>query len=201
MLDQGRFPELYGYLQKLPAGIDSYPECTARASLLRGVLAEWNGTVPTDGLPAQLASLMRAPPPADAWVPEVAYVAAHYAINDLEELGTERMLELTYRASRRLTESRMYRVLTKVGSPTIIVRGASISWGRLHRGVPLRMGVTKGRARLLLRHPKHLWPALAHESAALGFRAVLESAGASEISMQIIASHMEGVELELAWRE
>ncbi|HMR10333.1 MAG TPA: hypothetical protein PKA88_31365 [Polyangiaceae bacterium] len=53
-----RYPILAGYLQRLPSGIDSYPRCQAKCSLLKAVLAECSSGGDTDGLHEELRVLL-----------------------------------------------------------------------------------------------------------------------------------------------
>lgn len=151
------------------------------------------------GLPSALRQVIAAPPPPSAWIPEAHLVAAHFAIMDMHGLDVEDMLERTYRANRKLTESRMYRALAKVASPTIILKGARMSWGFIHKGVQLRADFGERSARITLRHPPHLYPRLAHRSAALGFRAVLEACHGENPSAVLVSSSPEEARVELEW--
>jgi len=199
-VDEERFPGLARYLAALPNGLLSYPAYVAKASLLRGVLELWGGADRVAGLPEPLLGAMKCPPPPNAWLPEVLYVAGHYAILDIDGLDSETILQLTYRANRRLTESPMYAVLAKVASPGILLRGAALSWGLLHRGVTLHVDAQSRAARLTVNHPPYLWTALAHESAARGFRAVLEAARGKDIVARVVSSKPTRADFKLEWR-
>jgi hypothetical protein len=194
------FAGLARYLAALPNGLDSYPKCVAKASLLRGVLEVWGGAHRMKGLDEPLASIIRDPPPPTAWLPEVIYVAAHYAIADFDQLEDDAVLELTYRANRRLTQSRMYAAVAKLASPELLLRGASLSWGLLHKGVPLRVIARSGTAKLTVRHPDNLWTSMGHRSAAGGFRAVVEAAHGKEVVSRVVSSDAGGADFEIRWR-
>ena len=108
-VDEERFPGFARYLAALPNGLLSYPAHVAKASLLRGVLDFWGGADRVAGLPEPLLGAMKNPPPPNAWLPEVLYVAGHYAIVDIDGLDSETILQLTYRANRRLPSRRCTR--------------------------------------------------------------------------------------------
>ncbi|MGE0323631.1 MAG: hypothetical protein AB7K71_34670 [Polyangiaceae bacterium] len=189
---------LTSYLGNLPHGLDSYPDCTVKASLLRALLA---ACPPLGGLEvdAPLRELLLDPPGANSWIPEAHFVAAHLALADSLELSSQDMLRRTYQANRSLTSSAMYRALASVASPSILLRGAKAGWGLLHRGVHLTLHAEKERARLVLTHPPHLYNTLAHESAAWGFRAVVEAAQGSDVQASLEQSLPTGASVLVAW--
>lgn len=151
------------------------------------------------GVPPSLFALMTNIPPATAWISEAATVAAHLAYADAARLPTAMMLDRIYNASKRMIASPMYRVLAKVASPRLLLRGAEMSWRLLHRGVDLSIRFDEKAATILATHPPHLWTDVAHEGAAVGFRSVIESAGGTEVRCRVISSLPERGEFELRW--
>ena len=127
-------------------------------------------------------------------------MAVHYAVGEGDGLSDEALLEMTYRANRRLTESRMYRALATVASPQLLIKGASMSWGLLHKGTNLKVSSSKGQADAAVTHPPNVWPRLAHESAALGFKAVIEAAHGREVTSRVVESTPEGARFEVRWK-
>ena len=117
-------PTLDEYLVSLPRGLLSYPGCRAKCSLLRAVLDANSHPVVYEGVPESLRALMQAPPPTNAWISEVHYVAAHTVLLDCSAHDLDSLHELSYRANRSLTESRMYTAITKVASPGLLLRSA-----------------------------------------------------------------------------
>ncbi len=78
-------------------------------------------------------------------------------------------------------------------------RGAQAGWRLIHRGVHLTLHAEKLRARLVLTHPPHLYNSLAHESAAWGFRAVVEAAHGREVHSELEQSMPTGASVLVAW--
>jgi len=193
------FPRLSEYVARLPEGLRSFPECRAKASLLRALLeARGDKPLPRAG-PPELVSLVCEPPTPNSWISEVQYVAAHYFLADADRAGEKEFIEMTYRASRALTESRMYSALAKVASPSVMFRGAVTSWALIHRGVRLSARAAVGTASAWLLHPAHLYPRLAHVSAAEGFRAVIEAANGQNVVVKLLESRPDGAEFEASW--
>ncbi|MEZ4229920.1 MAG: hypothetical protein R3B89_12160 [Polyangiaceae bacterium] len=189
---------LASYLGKLPRGLDSYPDYEVKASLLRALVG---ACPPLTGLDfdGALGELLRDPPSANSWIPEVHFVAAHLAIADGLGLSSDEMLRRTYQANRSLTSSPMYRALASVASPGLLLRGAKAGWGLIHRGVHLTLHAEKNRARLVLTHPPHLYNVLAHESAAWGFRAVVEAAHGKDVQAGLEQSLPTGASVLVTW--
>lgn len=192
-------PILDTYLRALPRGLDSYAGCRAKCSLLRALLDTNDRPVEWDGVPAPVRALMTDPPLASAWIPEVHFVAVHCVLRDRSTHDSESLQELTFRANRHLTESRMYTALTKVASPSLLLRSAGFTWGIIHRGTSLQVLAEKGRATVHLRHPDHLYDDWSHESACRGFVAVLEAAGARSVEREKLESRAEMLSATLRW--
>ena len=193
------YPRLSVYLARLPDGVQSYPRHLVKCSLLRGLIAECPTGGDTSGLPEEVRLLIDSPPPPSVWIPEVQFVAAHFAIVDMHQLEPDDMLQRTYRANRKLTESRMYRALAKMATPSLLLRGASMSWGFIHKGITLRADVEATTALLTLRHPPHLYPSLAHRSAALGFKAVLEASNGRNPHAEVVRSSVDRTQVRVSW--
>ena len=76
------FPSVRAYLERLPFGIDSHPECEVKASVLRDALASRALDSDLDALPAPVRELVRSLPPVSAWIREVHALVAMLAIRD-----------------------------------------------------------------------------------------------------------------------
>lgn len=194
-----RYPSLAEYLERLPLGIDSYPRHLVKSSLLRGLLAECPAGGDVTALPVTLRSVLSNPPPPSAWIPEVHFVACHFAVVDMHQLDPEEMQQRTYRANRKLTESAMYRALATVSSPGVLLRVARMSWGLIHKGITLHADVESNAAVLTLRHPPHLYTSVAHRSAALGFIAVLEASHGKNPHAEVVHSAVDHTQIRASW--
>ena len=78
-IDMRDAPRLGAYLAQLPAGLDSHPECTAKASVVRKVY-EFARDNPLVGLPEPLQRLLDEPLPSSTWVPQAQVLAAIVAM-------------------------------------------------------------------------------------------------------------------------
>lgn len=193
------YARLHAYLDSLPQGLDSFPECRVKASLLRGALDDPGARVKLDALPERLASLFGSPPLVTQWMPEVVSVAAHYAIADARGFDDDDVLMWTYRVNQRLAQSRLYRAMTAVATPRLALRGARLAWGMIHKGIGLSVRLEDDSARLTVTHPRGVWPNLVHRANATGFRAVLESSGGSNVEVFVAESSPDRAIFDCSW--
>lgn len=150
-----RFPLLQGYLDGLPDGLHSYPECRAKASLVRFVTARCPEGEFT-ALPPPLAELVRSPPPATGWVPEVQYNALSLAVADLLGRDASGFGALWYAVMDEMVQSPLYRVVLGLVSPTALLKTAAKRWGMFHVGTRLTATTSPDGLSLSIRHPAHL---------------------------------------------
>lgn len=111
-------PQLSAYLDSLPAGLASYPHCQTKASLvlsaLRGLEQE---ELLASGLPAELETFIREPPPLGLWVPAVLSDAMFHACCDVFYPTESAMLKWTYERTIDLAKNPLYRGLLKAVGP------------------------------------------------------------------------------------
>lgn len=190
------------YLARLPDGLASYPHCRARASLFLSLTEPLGRTPDTEGWPAELASLVRVPPPAVAWLPEVHFASAMRAIRDTCFESDEAFLAFSLDSQRRLFAHPIYRVVMAVVSPDIALRGARARWSHFHEGTELFLVSSRpGAAELRLHAPAHLGDRLDHLAALTGMRAALELAGGRSIHAEVREESDMDATFELAWEE
>ena len=85
-----RFPNVARYLTSLPNGLDSYPQCEVKGSVLRQLADSTPVPFPSQGLPPQLEALVETPPLPSDWIPEVHFNALMLAHEDLIDPTTFR---------------------------------------------------------------------------------------------------------------
>ncbi len=127
------------YLRSLPQGLESFPDCRAKASMLHAGLA----VRPIPGerraqVPASLRPLVDTPPPVSSWVSEVEYCALSLAMADLHGWTDEDFGQYWYDLTRKLVESKLYRGLIGMLTPQVALRSAAWRWSAFHRGSSCR---------------------------------------------------------------
>lgn len=151
-------PRLAAFLASLPAGLDSYPTCVQKGSVVRAFLA---GTPAVHGLPEPLHQLASRQPLATAWVPEVHASALYLAFADAHFPRERDFLAFCARRNAELLRGPMYRTLLAICSPSMMLQSLRMAWPLFHRGTTLAF-VEKGpgRARLRLAFPPYVLPEL-----------------------------------------
>ena len=194
---------LTSYLESLPQGIDSYPDCVQKASVSR----EFLRFLPTTGLgalPAQVEALIKRPPPPSAWIPEAHVAALFLSVIDAHYPDPQQFVERAYVANKELLVGPLYRVLMLVASPLFLAKNAQARWGTFHRGVTMvtdSLPTEKtGTASFHLAYPPYLITQLLCASFGTAFRAAVEAAGGREVSTTVVRWQPEACHFELTWR-
>jgi hypothetical protein len=155
-----RFPLTATYLRELPDGLDSFPECRAKASIHRTVYA--HADAPLHGLPAELQQLLDEPPPPATWIPQCHTLALIIAIVESRGLDEGERGAWIRAAASTLFATPMYRILMLAATPRMLFKGANIRWSAFFRGSELRSTMGDHVAELELLAPAQLFnPALA----------------------------------------
>ena len=128
------YPGLADYLAGLPNGLDSYPECTSKGSLLRSTLEGHPHNAFVEGLPPLLAGLIDSPPPPGIWRPAVHGIALVHAVCDRFYPTEEDILLWGRRRSESMAANRLYRAVLRVSSPRVLFRMTTQLNGLLQRG-------------------------------------------------------------------
>lgn len=189
-MDRDRFPLASAYLDRLPVGILSHPQCQVKASIFLDQHA--TRPLPDEDLerfPREVVELVRDPPPLSAWIPEV--VAMTYLVGVREKhfpppIGDAEYEEWTYERNRRLLGGRLYRAVFLLVSPERLFRHVDRRWNRVRRGSRIELVEQRpGYARLTTHYPSFLHD----ESVAIGMRgamrAVAELAGAKKVEITV----------------
>jgi hypothetical protein len=195
-------PCVQAYLARLPDGLASYPECTAKASLLRDLVKSRPLDPEGDEVPDALRSLLRVPPPVSSWIPEVQYVTCRMIVYGRDFGGTdlagfEQWIHAFNTALLRLP---MYRVLFAFTSPERLMVGTAKRWSAFHRGTTLTITEhTPDTARTRIEFPPHLYGPEMVQVFAAGLRAAIEVAGGRGVATQLVASEPSFAEYWIRW--
>ncbi|MGB8930359.1 MAG: hypothetical protein WCC48_03805 [Anaeromyxobacteraceae bacterium] len=167
------------YLAGLPAGLDSFPECVAKGSVLRSTLVQQPVAEIAARLPAPLRAIVTDPPIDSEWMSEVRLVAVYLAVTDVRGYGDAEALAWARDRNRALFRNPAYRILMAVSSPATLLRGAAMRWSNWHRGSTLEIdGILDEGVRALLRFPPGLFDELMLKVFGEAFSAGLELAHA-----------------------
>lgn len=198
-----RLPHLEAYIERLPRGLDSYPEAQAKASLLRSV-ADFR-PIPRqarEALPPALVTLLDAPPPVTHWVSQVHTHALLLALRDSVCSNQEDFVRFCYLRQRELFQTAMYRVMLALATPGMLFGAIAMRWRSLHRGTDLSIGArTDTTARLDLDHPPRLWDPEVSLATAAGLRVVLDLSGALGATVDVERPSNEQTVFHASWKQ
>jgi hypothetical protein len=167
------------YVAGLPAGLDSFPECMVKGSVLRSTLLQQPIDQIIDRLPQPLRALVTDPPVDSEWMSEVRFVAIYHAVADVRGYSDADIHVWSRDRNRALFRNPAYRILMAVSSPATLLRGAAMRWSNWHRGSALEVeGILDVGVRAVLRFPPGLFDELMLKSFGEAFVAGLELAKA-----------------------
>ena len=198
-------PSVQSYLEQLPLGVASHPECEAKASVLRNALASRSLAHVLDELPAPVRELVVDPPPVSAWVREVHALVAMVAIRDVHfpagPVGLSEYEEWTHQRNRELLLRPLYRALFLVLSPDRLLDGMQKRWHHFRRGTSIELiERERGRATVRIRFPSNLYEETVFVGLRGALRAALEAAGAHAIEIETENAGVRDARYRLAWR-
>jgi len=146
------------YVGGLPAGLDSFPECLAKGSVLRSTLVQQPIETIAGRLPPGLRALVTDPPVDSEWMSEARFAAVYLAIADIRGYADADVLVWARDRNRALFRNPAYRILMAVSSPATLLRGATMRWSNWHRGTTLEIeGILDVGVRAALRFPPGLF--------------------------------------------
>lgn len=193
----GMGPHLRAYLERLPDGLASYPECRAKASLYRSVIE--SPGIDAEALPEALRDLVRRPRPVTEWIPEVQSHAVLIAQYEQHFGDLSRFVEHCYAVQRQLWDSKLYAFMMRLVSPARLLASTSQRWGQFHRGTELVADRTGERTAILqLRTPPHIYDEITLAGLTEGLRAVIDSSG-NPSALVLTASDATGARWSVTW--
>ena len=168
------------YLEKLPNGADTYPDCSVKASVFRSAMDD-RPLGPEVALPPAVRTLVEDPPPVSVWVPEVHFNVITLGIREVHfgPRGTDEYLGWVYEQNRKFLSTPLYRAVFLLISPERLLLGMEKRWSSLRRGTAfehVRRGPTN--VDIHVRSPPHLYSRLLVQGMSVVIRAALDCAGA-----------------------
>ena len=200
-VDARSYPRLHEYLSSLPSGLASYPDCKSKAVLVRTAIEGHDAAALPPGLPASVRDAVLDPPATGLWVPAVLSDAVFYVMVDAHYPTQEAVHRWTRERTFRAARSKLYRALTRVARPMVLLKMTSAVHGLFQRGTDLDVvRAEAGTARLRLSHPPHLHGGLNHFSNVALFEAMIEIAGGLGARVEMIASAPTEARYEAKWK-
>jgi hypothetical protein len=200
LLHRQRFPSMVTYLGLLPRGLDSYPNCQVKASLLHSLKTDLPLDSLVESLPSALQEIVTQPPPVSSWIPEVYFRALLRASFDSFFRDRRKYVAWGYEAQRRVLSSPLYRPLFMVMSTERGFRLASSRWENFHKGVSLTVHMGERGGRIVFEFPAHLLTLFDLEVTMCGIRVALELIGARDVQLSELAENATSMSGLVTWR-
>lgn len=200
-LDPDRYPRLAEYLGLLPEGLRSYPECTSRGTLVSSAVFGHELASFPDGLPAAVRQLIAAPPLPGAWVPAVLSDAVFHAITDAHYPSLEAVMRWTAERTLRTARSKMYRALTRMVGPNMVLRIVGTTHGMFQRGTDMHATRLAAGVMVRLEHPPYLHWGYNHMSNVALIHTLLQLSTTAEPKVEMTQSTPTFAEYSAQWGE
>lgn len=200
VLDRARFPGLSAYLDALPAGLASYPECQSKGALVRSALDEVDLSAHLGALPEPVAAVVDARPALTEWVSAVVTDAVFHAVCDLRFPTEEAVMTWTYERTRRVAKSQAYRHFLAVAGPGFFLRVATRTHSFFQRGTEMAVELLEpNRSIVAMHHPPHLHSRLNQLTNVALLRAVVDMTGGLRTRSEMIEHGPTGARYECRW--
>ena len=186
------------YVDALPDGINSHPECLVKGSVLRSVKDSVPQHIDIDALPEPIAQLLRHPPLPTAWISEVYFHVVMLAYQ--EGIPAQEFEGWVFDRNRKLLRTSLYRVLFLVVSPERLFVGMASRWSAFRRGTELSLLERSGtKARLALSFPRRLHDVITLRNMGIALRAAADAAGATNPTVRVIHVTEVSAEIVIEW--
>jgi hypothetical protein len=197
-IDAAAAPRAAEYLAGLPAGLDSYPDCTVRAELARDVFRRYPQIPTHAALSGEVQERLRAAVSED-WMPDVIGTLARILVRDVGCASDEEYHRWAFESAAEIFSRTAYRMLMYVLSPTLVVLGATKRWSTFRRGSTLRCTVDGTRATGELRFPPNLYSPLVLDGFGDAFRASLVAARARNTVIELVEATPVLARWDMRW--
>ena len=200
MVDTLLFPTLSAYLSRLPDGLDSYPQCQAKGSMVISALEHHDLGPVLSHLPAELVELAGSPPPATRWLPLAHSESIFHAVCDRFYPKEADVIDWCYRRTWAMAKSPMYRRLGSVAGPRFFLRIAASVHRMFERGTSMTVAFSDASsARVELQHPPHAHSPLNKVSNVGMLRAIVEMTGGVSPDCKMTRCGPEGAVFDCTW--
>jgi hypothetical protein len=195
---------LQEYLDELPEGLQSYPDCRTKGSAVRllvnGITDNAQGQ-DLDKIPVELKRLLHSPPATADWVPGVHYTALNAIFVDECFSSREESLLWVYSAQTRFLGGKIYAPLFKLLPTATLLAGAQRRYCQFHQGVEVDVQAVQTAAhRVTLTFPSNFMPVWRLNIVGESIRAGLDLSGVS--SRSVLVSHTQTSAIfEVSWGE
>ena len=193
-------PRTAQWLASLPDGLDSYPECQVKGSMVRGYSEFMPEGVDLQRLPAPVRDLVTDPPLVSAWISETKMIALCLAFRELYFETDAGYLSWVEESLETMLAGRLYRVLFSVISPARMAKSAAKRWKALRLGTRREMVEFNDNGNLgRITYPENLYHPLYVEITLRGFMVIYRMSKAPAPVGRIVSHSPTAVLLEVRY--
>jgi hypothetical protein len=182
-LNPAKFPNATAYIDALPAGLDSYPDCAVKADVHEDLAVEFPDLKNLD-LPEIMKQYVNDQYPS-VWLPETVGNGLLMVVRDAFFPSNDAFLDWATERTIRLFNKPVYKLMMHVFSTSLIIMGAAKRWAKFHQGSSLNAKPVKkieGRFKTAgsLTYPPHLFSGLIVPQLASVYLAALKTNNAED---------------------
>ncbi len=183
-LDPKRYPYIAAYLERLPHGIESYPECQIKADVHEDISAEFPELASGGGLPKIVDDYLNRRY-RETWLPEVVGNSLILLVRDACFGNDDEFLEWCRINMGRLFSKPLYKIMMNVFSTSLVVMGAAKRWSTFHLGShltakPIKKVGDRFETAGSLTYPPYLFSGLIVPQVAATYKAALQANKAND---------------------
>lgn len=189
-------------MKRLPRGLQSYPQCKAKASIYRNALDHRPLTDGLEGeLPTELVDLIRTPLLVSTWMETTKAMAVLLAIVDRYEMSDARYYDFIEEMNDALFRNRVYAALMSFASPNLLLRAGAARFGAFHQGTTLEVTSSEDNAGIaVMRYPSFLFEPLLARGFAVSFRVALSHSRARGVRVDAEEVTDRCTRFRVSWR-
>ncbi len=193
-------PRTDAYVESLPNGLDSYPECMIRVDLFEATFDELPAARDVAIIDETLRRFR-----SKKWMPEIYGAIINHAMRDGCFQSDEAYFEWIEEFSLRIFRRPAYRALMMLLSTQLLLMGAAKRWSSFHQGTELTVESSKERggrrtAEAALVFPEGLYDELQVRTHCHAIRAGMVASRANNPGFQLLGIGDGRAELELTWK-
>lgn len=195
-----RYPTVYAYLSRLPAGLASFPDITCSVDMPLIIRTQFPDMHRKDDLPADVQQALSTDWQKKGRVPEAVFMLQNALVRDVVCRDDDKYLAFCYETTAQAFQGLIVRSLLFFISPKVAALGASRYWRLFKEGTTLTsIGGGKTDHTLALTHPEGLYLKCMLEGIGRSFLAAIDAAGAKNGTLQVQFKSFTTTHFVLSW--
>jgi|GEM_PF-505272 len=192
---------LDAYLNRLPEGLNSYPEFRQKASVFRDFLRMLDFDRLLPALPNhEMRQWVQDPPGDNCWISEVHTCAVMAAAVDSCFDDDDGFQDLAFQVHQASLSRPLYRGLMSLLKPSRVMKLGGSTWRFIHEGSSLAVVEVGDRVELILQHPPHAYCDPMVRAQAGAFLTVAHLAGQDDAAVSLTQHNEREARFIVDWQ-